>query len=135
MNPFLENPDALCSNGMISMVGTNLTSISLVMKFANHLAEMQDIELLYKITKQANLPYKMVALGDYVSTLKYPNSILRKYVSHKKNFKINSVMTTRGICYAWNEELSEKVFDKRFSELSNESFQNETKSFTGKYFV
>ena len=71
-NPYLNNLDSFCSGGVKNLTRANLPAIMKAMKFAYHLATIDDLEELYDMMKKGNLPYAMKPNSD---TNKYRDSI------------------------------------------------------------
>ena len=83
----------------------NLKDVMRIMKFAIHMYDRNDIEQVYNITKEMNLPYKIQELeGLYkVWGKKGQVSAMKTYstITPMKAGKLVPKMTTDGICKAW----------------------------------
>ena len=120
-NPYLDHPGTFCSGGVNKLTKANMTSLMKLMKFAFHLATIDDFRTLYDLMAKTNIPYNLRPFEDTIKDSKtLEDPIFRRF----SDLDFKPVFTSRGLCYSWNGYSVSKILKpSSFVESFNGSFQ------------
>ena len=111
-NPYVKYNNTFCSKGTSLIIGSNLTRIMNVMKFAHHFQSMRDYRYFYNLLQVLELPYTLRPLEEVINEkfFKYENvrPFVLDYLGMSPTFQ--PVITNTGICQAWNHQNQDEVF-------------------------
>lgn len=125
-NPKIKlDPKDFCHNGTHNLLGSNsqLPELMRVMKFAYHLATYNETLNVYKKLNYESNESKTFAFL-YETTHKR-NFILQHDLGKNVEKYFKPVITSNGLCYAWNNKNVNEVFKKsNYIDLFNDVFDN-----------
>ena len=102
-NPYIDHPGSICTGKLNEYAGRNMSAILIVMKFAYHLSNIEDIKSVYNLVKNINFPYKLQNLDKVLYGFQNnPFPFFKDYIYSDETFEIAPTLTSNGLCYNWN---------------------------------